>query len=342
MPSKLEQRSTTRTFSTLSQPKSTPQKETLPAKQTEDYVELPIHLIRFDSNIRTTYDEDEIASLAESIKNFGLQHPIKVYDENNQYVIIFGHRRYLAHKKAEMPTIKCFIRSKPDTLEKIYIQATENEHSVNISSEDREKYIKLLRDNYNQSVEEIAQKLGKKPSWIYTCLQAPDIRKKQGKPFADAGIALSTFDTRQLQGANEEEIQEALTQVTVDPHKKTEALKTVSKKVSERKKTGKKPHKHELPDEEPDINKYDLEDYDTPNTLTDDYESSSTEDEAPPPKTDTYKQMKLEITIGVDKNNQKVTLHTSCLGDTFDEDVVSLVKKHITTYYQGNGYTIRS
>jgi len=335
MPSKLEKKSTTRKFSTLSEKREPSPKTPQPANETEDYVDIPIGLITIDSNIRTTYDEEEIASLAESIKAIGQQEAIKVYEENNQYVIIFGHRRYLAHKKAGLPTIKCVIRSKPDTLEKIYIQIAENEHSANISFEDREKYIKMLKDDYNQTVEEITQKTGKKKTWVYTCLKAPEVREKHGKAFSEAGVTLSTFDTKQIANANEEEIAQALEEVTVDPNKKTEALKQVNKKVTERRAKAKKRITQKLPDED------DFDEKQSTSFFEDsDFTESSLESKTPVPKTSAYKGIMLGVHIGIYRDTKNITIKLENLGDDYDDDLINFLKEKITSYYKEKGYTI--
>ena len=58
---------------------------------------------------RETIDPEHVRELAESIRESGLQQPIKVRPVNGRYEIVFGDRRYLAHKLLELKKIKAII-----------------------------------------------------------------------------------------------------------------------------------------------------------------------------------------------------------------------------------------
>ena len=63
-------------------------------------IEVPLELIDEDKyQPRSIYNEESIDELVQSIKEIGLQSPIKVQLlENGRYRIIFGHRRFKACK----------------------------------------------------------------------------------------------------------------------------------------------------------------------------------------------------------------------------------------------------
>lgn len=58
--------------------------------------------------------DKEVDELAESIKRWGLIHPITVYRENDKYTVLAGQRRLLAVKQLGWPLITAEIVEKPD------------------------------------------------------------------------------------------------------------------------------------------------------------------------------------------------------------------------------------
>ena len=63
--------------------------------------------IRIRKRIRK--DVGDIDELAASIRRYGLLHPIRVKKTKKNYVLLAGHRRYLACKKLDETTIECTI-----------------------------------------------------------------------------------------------------------------------------------------------------------------------------------------------------------------------------------------
>lgn len=78
---------------------------------------IPLEQIRTDSTQpRKHFDLQKIGELAESIKEHGLLQPILVRPNGNgTFEIVHGERRYRAHQKAGLPTIKCIIRELSDS-----------------------------------------------------------------------------------------------------------------------------------------------------------------------------------------------------------------------------------
>jgi ParB/RepB/Spo0J family partition protein len=206
---------------------------------TEQYISIPVDDIKVESNIRTEYDDEDINNLALSIKQYGQLEPIRVYrnNDNLNYVIIFGHRRYYAATKIDPETnkpylkeIKCIITSKPDTLDQLYLQAIENEHSVGLTSVDREKYIKLLKNKHGQSAGDISKKLGKNISWIYRVLDALKVREKFEKYFNEAGLSFHTNEVIFFKNATIEEVKEAVEKIKKNPKNNKNILNELSNK----------------------------------------------------------------------------------------------------------------
>ena len=63
---------------------------------------------------RKHFDEDELISLSNSIKEHGLIQPIVVKPDKNDYIIIAGERRWRASKKAGIKEIPAIIMNVSD------------------------------------------------------------------------------------------------------------------------------------------------------------------------------------------------------------------------------------
>lgn len=190
MPSKLTGK--TRSFDNFpfkkAQIKAAPKRE---EEVIEQHIKLPVNLIVPGSNIRKEYSEAAITGLAESMKKHGQLQPIRVYDEGDIYIVIFGHRRLLAARQANIMEMDCIITRKPDSLSMLYTQIIENEQSQELSAQNREDYIKLLLDN-GQSYEDVARNIGKSESWVRHCAVAFNTREKFRDILDSAPFSLGT------------------------------------------------------------------------------------------------------------------------------------------------------
>lgn len=84
-------------------------------EQTLDYI--PITKIKPDpNNPRKTFGEDEHAALVESVKQHGIQTPLRVRrnGDGDSYVIVAGERRWRAAKEAKLKTVPAIV-SEHDT-----------------------------------------------------------------------------------------------------------------------------------------------------------------------------------------------------------------------------------
>jgi len=59
---------------------------------------------------RFSFDEDEMSGLVGSVKRIGIRNPIGVKRHGDDYVIVDGHRRFEAAKRALLETVPCIIR----------------------------------------------------------------------------------------------------------------------------------------------------------------------------------------------------------------------------------------
>jgi ParB family transcriptional regulator, chromosome partitioning protein len=72
-------------------------------------------------NPRTAFRQEELESLQESIRQFGVQVPIAVYKSGKGYVLIDGERRWRCASKLNMKTIPALVQSEPTDLENLLL-----------------------------------------------------------------------------------------------------------------------------------------------------------------------------------------------------------------------------
>ncbi len=130
--------------------------------------QLPIdNIIPNKNQPRKIFNEKQLNSLIESIKEKGIIQPISVRKNNDgRFEIIAGERRYRAAKKIKLNTIPAYILKIDDNFEMIELALIENIQRSNLNSmEEAEGYL-LLKNKYNFSQLEIANKISKSRSEI--------------------------------------------------------------------------------------------------------------------------------------------------------------------------------
>src|SRR5690606_17338541 len=115
---------------------------------------------------RSTFDEDALNQLAQSIKQHGIVQPLVVTPaKDGKYTIIAGERRWRAAQTAKLAKVPALVRS-AEELEQLEIALIENVQRVDLSPLEQAKSIERLHQQFNQTYETIAKRLGKAPSTI--------------------------------------------------------------------------------------------------------------------------------------------------------------------------------
>lgn len=150
-----------------------------PALQARDqevipYKEIPIEAITRDPNQpRVNFDEERIAELAESIKMYGVISPILVKPAGHvgNFRLVAGERRLRASRMAGLKSIPAIItaadRSPEDTLA---VQIIENLQRVDLSPLEKAHAMSTLKEAYNLSIRDVAEKLGVSKSAVQRSL----------------------------------------------------------------------------------------------------------------------------------------------------------------------------
>ncbi len=114
---------------------------------------------------RLEIDLNAVAELASSISEIGLLQPIVLRENAGRYEIIAGHRRFLAHKRLELPSIKSIVKIMSDQ-ECIIARATENLARVDLTPLEEATIYSDLVTSHDMTLEQVAQKMGKTPGTI--------------------------------------------------------------------------------------------------------------------------------------------------------------------------------
>jgi ParB/RepB/Spo0J family partition protein len=204
---------------------------------------IPLHLIRKEKNIRSSYSDESINELSESLKVEGLLQPIVVAETENGYTILYGHRRFLAAEKAGWEEIDCIVQSGfKDEIARITAQITENEHREDISPADKEAAVLDLEEKYNLSAEAICNQLGKSRSWYTQIKGAHKFRQQYGKLFEDAGVPLYTKEAYHMKDVSEEQVSRIIADMKSPDMSKAALVSALSDMPKQNKETrGRKP-----------------------------------------------------------------------------------------------------
>lgn len=128
--------------------------------------ELSLSLIYEPKGIlRMDIDPSGIEELAQSISEVGLLQPIMVAVDGERFEVVFGHRRYLACKKLGLSKIRAIVRVM--TGQEVGIaRATENIGRADLTPLEEAATYRNLIDEYDFTLEQIAQKMGKSAGTI--------------------------------------------------------------------------------------------------------------------------------------------------------------------------------
>lgn len=129
---------------------------------------------------RTAMSEEKLDSLMRSIKTVGLIQPIVVKTvAGDKYEIVVGHRRYLAHKRLELPAILARVVTGSELDQEIR-KMHENAEREEISALDEARFIKTLKDRHKMNQAKIAAAMGKSEGYVsqrLAILNAPEVIK---------------------------------------------------------------------------------------------------------------------------------------------------------------------
>lgn len=111
---------------------------------------------------RARMDEENLAELAQSIKEHGILQPLVVTHEplTGQYILIAGERRLRAARLAGLESVPVIIRNVTNR-ERLELALIENVQRADLTPLETAEAYRQLADEFNLSHEEIADRVGK-------------------------------------------------------------------------------------------------------------------------------------------------------------------------------------
>lgn len=182
------------------------------SEQLEDgstFAELPVgHIKPNPQQPRTVFDEDDLAELTASIREFGVLQPVVVRRVGkNEYELVMGERRWRASRKAGKATIPAIIRGTDDTA-LLRDALLENLHRADLNPiEEAIAYSQLLSD-FGCTKEELSHRIHRSRPQVSNTLRLLNLPQRVQAKVA-AGV-ISSGHARALLSLGDSELQEHL------------------------------------------------------------------------------------------------------------------------------------
>ena len=207
--------------------------ENLPAVSRMEELEIE-SIIPNPKQPRTSFDDDALEELADSIATLGLIQPITVRKEaDGKYIIISGERRWRASKLAGKSTIPAYVRDVDDK-ELHEMALVENIQRQDLNAMEIAISLQRLIDECGVTQETVAQRVGKKRSTV-----ANYLRLIQMCPEVQMALKgnLITMGHAKAIAAAPEEAQPSLVKKVIKKELSVRATEALIKKLSESKNT---------------------------------------------------------------------------------------------------------
>jgi ParB family chromosome partitioning protein len=131
------------------------------APQTRGVIEVDIDRLRPNPfQPRRCFDEDEVASLADSIREQGLLQPLLVRETDSGYEIVAGERRWRAARLLSLATVACLVHQMDDR-QSMQVALVENLQREDLNAMEEAHAYRRLLDEFNMTQEELADQIGK-------------------------------------------------------------------------------------------------------------------------------------------------------------------------------------
>ena len=127
---------------------------------------LPIDMLSANpNNPRRVFAEEDIESLARSLKDKGVLQPIVVRPKGEAFEIVAGERRWRAAQRAGIHSVPVLVRELDDR-ETLEIAIIENVQRADLNPLEEARAYKMLMDSYDYTQQQLADSIGKSRSHI--------------------------------------------------------------------------------------------------------------------------------------------------------------------------------
>lgn len=155
---------------------------------------------------RKKFDEDALLELSESIKQYGILHPLLVSDKNGYYEIIAGERRWRAAKMAGLKEIPVVIKEF-SAQEVVEISLIENIQREDLNPIEEALAYKRLIEEFHLKQDEIAERVSKSRTAVTNSMRllklAPKVQEMVIDEMISAGharaiLSISDAETQEM------------------------------------------------------------------------------------------------------------------------------------------------
>jgi ParB family chromosome partitioning protein len=170
--------------------------------------DIPISAIRPNpQQPREHFDEETLASLADSIREVGVLQPILVRERDGEYEMIAGERRWRAARRVGMQTIPAIVRSADNAtmLQQAIVENVQREQLNPL--EEAAAYQQLIED-FALTHDEVAARVGKSRATITNTLRLLQLPPAIQRALKDGGLRMG--HARALLGTPDRAFQEQL------------------------------------------------------------------------------------------------------------------------------------
>ncbi len=137
---------------------------------------------------RTSFDQEALAQLADSIKQYGILQPLVVTPHGQgKYAIVAGERRWRAAQLAGETKVPVIVRSTKE-LERLEIALVENVQRVDLSPLEQAVSIEKLHQQFSMTYESVAKRLGKASSTVNNIVRLLQLPKDAQAALTDGHI----------------------------------------------------------------------------------------------------------------------------------------------------------
>ena len=162
---------------------------------------------------RKFFDSDNIAELAESIKNHGIIQPLILKKDGNKYVIIAGERRWRAAKMLSLKEVPAIIMELSDK-EILEISLIENIQRQDLNPIEEALAYRKLIDDFNLTQQELSKRIGKSRVAITNTMRLINLDERVQQYLIESVI--SEGHGRALLSVEDKDLQYDLAQKIID------------------------------------------------------------------------------------------------------------------------------
>ncbi len=170
--------------------------------------ELPVAAIRPNPyQPREHFDEEELASLAESIREVGILQPVLVRETDDGYELVAGERRWRAARRVGLQNIPALVRNTDDasSLEHALV---ENVHRSDLNVLEEAAAFQQLIEDFGLTHEEVAIRVGRSRTAVTNTLRLLQLPPAVQRLVRDKSLTMG--HARALLGTPDRALQEQL------------------------------------------------------------------------------------------------------------------------------------